>query len=310
MLASAVALCLGVLWAALDGCPAGETVRSSPPTAVLQQLVASGQAAPVGGSFDRFDIAGQAIPAPNNRNGDVAFFAGLVRSKAEEGLFIAVGDRIGKLAAVGDAIPSGEHIADFTDHPGLSLNDAGAVAFAAALAGGRATGGVFVVTNEKIEAMALSGAAAPDIPGGILTSFEGPVLDDSGNVAFLASVRRGRESSDAILLYRDGELRKLIAAGDAAPGGGIFSGLGAPAINNHGVVAFPAIVEQGPILGGLYVVEEGQARLALAAGTPAPDGGVFAKFSEQVAINDARRDRLQRSIAPRRSLGRGIRARG
>jgi hypothetical protein len=100
-------------------------------------------------------------------------------------------------------------------------------------------------------------------------------------------MRRGRGSSDAIVVHRGGELRKLVAAGDDAPGGGIFSALGAPAMNNRGVVAFPAVVEQGAVVGGLYIVEEGRIRLALGAGARARNGGVFAKFSEQVAINDA-----------------------
>ena len=263
---------------------AGESLQSAPAAMVLQRLVSSGEVAPVGGSFDRFDIAGQAIPAPSNRTGDVAFFAGLARGEAEDGLFIAIGDRISKLAAVGDVVPCGERIADFTDHPGLALNDAGTVAFVTALAGGRATAGVFVAIDGKLAPVALSGTAAAGISGGTLTSFEGPVLDVSGNVAFLASVRRGRESSDAILLYRDGELHKVIAAGDAAPGGGVFAGLGTPAMNNRGVVAFTAVVEQGSVLGGLYVVEEGRARLALPAGATPPSGGIFVKFSEQVAI--------------------------
>jgi len=265
----------------------GETAVPTAPGAVLQQLVSSRQTAPFGGSFDRFELAGQAIPAPSNRNGAVAFFASLIRSEADEGLFIAEGDHIGKIAAIGDVIPSGERIADFTERPKLALNATGAVAFVAALAGGRATGGVFIAAKGELEPAALSGGAAPDIPTGTLTSFEGPVLDDAGAVAFLASVRRGRGSADAIFEHRSGLLRKLVAAGDDAPEGGVFAGLGAPMMNNHHAIAFPAIVEQGPVLGGLYVAEEGRVRLALAAGSAAPNGGIFAKFSEQVAINDA-----------------------
>jgi hypothetical protein len=145
---------------------------------------------------------------------------------------------------------------------------------------------MFVAAGGKLQTVALAGAAAPDIAGASFTSFDWPALDDAGNLAFLATVRRGRGSSDAIFLYR-GELRRLVAAGDEAPGGGVFAGLGAPAMNNHGVVAFAAVVEQGPVLGGLFTIEEGQPRLALAAGSPAPGGGILAKFSEQVAIDDA-----------------------
>jgi hypothetical protein len=281
------ALWLGVLWAALGVRPAGETDHATHPPA-LQQIVTGGQPAPVGGSFDRFDIAGQAIPAPTNRNGDVAFFARLVRTTAEEGLFIARKERIDKIAAVGDVTPGGERIADFTDHPVLALDKAGAVAFAAALTGGRATAGVFLAARGKIEPIALSGGAAPDIAGGTLVSFERPVLDDSGSVAVLASVRRGRDISDAILLRRGTVWHKLAAVGDPAPGGGNFSGLGAPAINNVGAVAFPAVIDQGPTLGGICLAEDGETRLVLAAGSAAPNGGIFGKFSEQVAINDAR----------------------
>jgi hypothetical protein len=281
------ALWLGVLWAAHGVRQAGETVPARPPAAVLQQVVSSGRAAPIGGSFDRFEVAGQAIPAPANRNGDVAFFASLVRSKSEEGLFFAAGDRISKIAAVGDVTPTGERIADFTDHPALALNDAGSITFTTALTGGKATAGVFLATRGKVEPIMLSGTVAPDIAGGTLVSFERPLLNDSGDIAVLASVRRGRDVSDAILLRRDGRLRKLIGAGDPAPGGGNFSALGAPAMNNAGVVAFPAVIDQGPILGGLYIFADGGAGLALAAGSSAPNGGIFGKFSEQVAIDDA-----------------------
>jgi hypothetical protein len=281
---AAIVFYAGTPRAAPDVSWAGEAKDAA---AELRQLAASGQATPLGGSFDHFDLAGQAIPAPSNRNGDVAFFASLLRAKSEEGLFIRTGDEIAKLAAIGDLVPGGERIADFTDRPALALNGAGTVAFVAELAGGVATGGVFIAAHRRIEPVALSGAAAPGIPGGTLTSFDAPMLDDACNVGFRASVRRGRSSGDAIFVYRDGELRKLVAAGDEAPGGGIFSGFGAPAMNNRELVAFPAIVEQGPILGGIFVVGKGQARRMLAAGSPAPGGGIFAKFSEQLAINDA-----------------------
>ena len=48
----------------------------------------------------------------------------------------------------------------------------------------------------------------------------------------------------------------------------------------------PAIVEQGPVLGGIYLITGGETRRALAAGSAAPTGGMFAKFSEQIAIDD------------------------
>jgi hypothetical protein len=274
------------------------------PAPNLQLVAAAGQPAPVAGNFDRFDLGGQAIPAPSNRAGDVAFFAGVIRGAGREGVFLARGGRIAKIAAVGDRVPGGERIADFTERPAMALNDTGLIAFAAALTGGKATSGVFLARRGKFEAVALSGAAAPDIPGGTLTGFERPALGGHGGLAFLASVRSGRDTVDAIFRRSGGRLRKLVADGDAAPGGGVFSGLGAPAINSKGVVAFPAIIEQGPVVGGIYAVAEGEARMALAAGAATPNGGIFAKFSEQVAIDDA--GRIAFSAVVRGGPGAGV----
>jgi hypothetical protein len=281
------ALWLAVLWAAFGGRAPGADARTPRPASVLQAIVASGQASPAGGSFDRFDIDGQAIPAQTNRRGQVLFFATLLRSAAEEGLFLADGSRISKLAAVGDTVPSGERIAGFGEHPDAALNEAGAAAFAASLTGGRATNGLFLVAKGKTAAIALTGAAAPGIPGGTLAGFEQVALNDAGDVAFLATLRHGRETGEAIYIRRSGRLHKLVAAGDSAPSGGIFSSFGNPSLNNKGEVAFPAIVDQGPVLGGVFVSSGGEVRLMLAAGASAPTGGIFARFSERLAINDS-----------------------
>ena len=178
------------------------------------------------------------------------------------------------------------------------------VAFAAALTGGKATGGVFLARDGKIEPVALSGAAAPDIPGGTLTGFERPVLDGRGGVAFLASVRRGRDTVDAIFRRSGGRLVKLVAAGDAAPGGGVFSGLGAPAINTRASSRFRRSSSRGPFS---------------AASTWSPKGARGAgrrrrraqwRHLRQILGTDrdrrCRRDRLQRGAAPRRPERRGI----
>ncbi len=286
-LAPVAALWLGVLWAAYGG-RAPETATSAPAAApVLQAIAASGQPSPAGGSFDRFDIDGRAVAAATNRRGDVVFFATLLRSPADEGLFLAGGSGIAKLAAVGDAVPSGERIAGFGERPAVALNEPGAVAFAAALTGGKATSGVFVAQKEKIVAVALSGAAAPDIAGATLAQFEPPALNDVGEVAFLAATRRGREAGEAIYLQRRGQLVKLAGSGDAAPGGGIFSSFGSPSLNNKGEVAFAAIVEQGPVLGGVFMGGGNDIHLVLGVGSASPSGGIFARFSERLELNDA-----------------------
>src|SRR5438128_9499437 len=85
-----------VLWAVLVNPPpppVSETVAVPLPPA-LRLIVASGQPAPTGGSFDRFDVGAQPIVAPVNANGHVAFYASIGRAKVTEGLFLATGTRI------------------------------------------------------------------------------------------------------------------------------------------------------------------------------------------------------------------------
>src|SRR5262249_53827751 len=100
-----VGLWLGVLWASLARPPPPASDRASKPIPLaLRRVVASGQVAPTGGSFDRFDVASQPIIAPPNARGHVAFYSSIVRSKTREGIFLATGSRIVKVAAIGDAV--------------------------------------------------------------------------------------------------------------------------------------------------------------------------------------------------------------
>ena len=297
-------LWLGVLWAAFGGrAPTSVTSASKPVATALQVIVAGGEAVPGSGVLDHFDIGGQAVPAPSNRRGDVVFFATLLRSAADEGLFVATDKGVAKLAAVGDAAPSGERIAGFGERPGASLNSAGSVAFMATLTGGKSTSGVFLAQNGKIVPVALSGSVAPQVAGGTLADFEAPILNDAGDVAFLASIRRARETQEAIYVYRHKELKKIIGSGDAVPGGGAFASFGNPVINNNGDVAFAALIEQGPILAGIFVAAGREPRLLLSAGAPAPAGGVFTRFSERLDFNDAGTVALNSGIRQSATVG-------
>jgi hypothetical protein len=280
-------LWLGVLWAAFGGRAPGMAVTAPPAAAVLQAIAASGDASPIDGNFDRFDVEGRVVAAPANQRGEVVFFATLLRSKGQEGWFLSAPGRIVKLAAVGDLVPSGERIAGFGEHPAAAINASGSVVFSAQLTGGKSTSGVFLAQQGKLIALVLSGAATPDTPQGTLADFEPPVLSDTGDVAFLASIRRGRETGEAIYLWRRGQLSKLVASGDSSPGGGIFAAFGNPALNNKGAVVFGAVVDQGPILGGVFLSSGKDIQLVLAAGSPSPTGGIFGRFSEQIELNDA-----------------------
>ena len=284
----------GVLWACLSH-PTPPQITQAPPPAppALQRIVASGQPTPVGGIFDRFDVTAQPIVVPVNADGHVAFYATILRNKATEGIFVAGGGHIVKLAAVGDSLPDGGRLSEFARHPVPSLNDSGSVAFGAAITAAHAGEGVFVATDPEakaagggLRAIAIAGSDAPGLIGGTFVEFDAPALNNRDEVVFVATVRHGRELFEILYLYSNGRLRKLLAAGDPYLGGGHFDKFGLPAINNRGVVAFPVTLDHGPALGGIFVAGTRDLKMLASVGTQAPDGRMLVRFSERVAIDD------------------------
>lgn len=268
-------LTMGVLTAT-----AGEPAR-------LRQVVATGDAAPGGGVFDRFGAESMPIVAPVNARGDVVFFSTLARGGAEEGLFMWSRGRIGAVAREGDRVPGVGRLSGFGKHPAPGLGDDGTVVFAAAITGGRAVEGIFAAQSGRIRPVALSGAAAPGVASGTLAGVDAPVINARGEIAFLATVRRGRESTEVLLLSSRGRLQRIVAQGDPAPAGGTFAGFGPPAINREGAVAFGGAVEGKAVPGGIFVWKDGKLRMVLGAGEETPIGGIFAKFSERLGLSDA-----------------------
>jgi hypothetical protein len=253
----------------------------------IRRIAVTGQAAPNGGLFDRFSVESLPIVAPINGKGQVAFFASVVRGRSSEGFFLSTGTRISKLVADGDAVPGGGVFSGFGRHPLPTLNDAGELAFAATITGARAVEGVFVASPRGVRAVALAGGAAPDISSGTFANLDTPSINNRGEVAFLAIVRRGRESIEAIYLQSGGKTRKVVAQGDPAPAGGTFAGFGPPSLNGSGLIGFAAVVEGRAVPGGVFVAKAGAIKMLVGAGEDTPDGGIFAKFSERVAVNEA-----------------------
>lgn len=256
-------------------------------TPALRVVARTGDAAPGGGSFDRFGQDTLPVVAPVNAKGEVAFFARLSRGASNEGIFLQRGGRILTVAREGDRIPGVGRVSGFGKHPTPALNDAGTVVFAAAVAGGRAVEGIFAWSGGRLRVVAITGSAAPGMPLGVLAGLDAPAVNARGEVVFLASVRRGRESLDAIFVSAAGALRKVVAQGDPAPAGGAFAGFGPPTINAHGAVGFAAAVEGKTVPGGLFVANGDRVHMVVGAGEETPIGGIFAKFSERIAFNDA-----------------------
>ena len=297
--ATVAGLWAAVLWVAPSTpstTPAQSSVRvAAPPAAVrayatgtLRAVVQSGAPAPGGGRFDRFDVAAHPIAAPVNARGQVAFYATVLHGPAREGIFLADAGQVAKVAAFGDSLPGGGTLAEFGAHPLPALNNAGHVAFAAQVAGGRATEGIFLAGADGLQAIALAGDNAPGVPAGVLVGFDAPALNDNGELAFVASVRRERDLLDVLYYWNGRRLQRLVAERELLLRiGGTMDQIGDPALNNSGVVAFPAAIFKGPALGGIFVAGARPLRLLVRAGDQAPDGAMILRFSERVAIDEA-----------------------
>ena len=100
-------------------------------------------------------------------------------------------------------------------------------------------------------------------------------------------MRRGRDTLDVLYFWNGRRLQRLVAEGELLLRiGGTMDKIGEPALNNAGVVAFPAAILKGPVLGGIFVAGARNLRLLVGAGDRTPSGAMVLRFSERVAIDD------------------------
>jgi len=263
------------------------TVAGARAQSSVRAVAIAGDPAPGGGTFEHFSVEALPIVAPANTKGQVAFFATILRSTASEAFFLASPQRTVRVVAEGDPVPGGGTFSGFGRHPIPALNERGDVAFAAAIVGGRTVEGIFVRDARGLRPVVLTGRGAPGMASGTIAAIDAPALNDHGDLAFLASVRRGRETVEAVYTVIAGRLAKVVAQGDPAPAGGTFAGFGPPAINNRRRVAFAAVVEGRAVPGGVFAADGATVRMLTGAGSETPIGGIFVKFSERIALNDA-----------------------
>ncbi|MBV9017872.1 MAG: hypothetical protein JO058_19655 [Alphaproteobacteria bacterium] len=103
----------------------------------------------------------------------------------------------------------------------------------------------------------------------------------------VANVRRGRDDLDMLYFWNRRRLRQIVAGGELLLRiGGVMDKIGGAALNNAGVIAFPAIYK-GPTLGGIFVAGAENLRLLAGVGERAPSGPMILGFSERVAIHEA-----------------------
>jgi hypothetical protein len=195
-------------------------------------------------AFTRLDGSGRA--------GYAAILTGSV-----DGIFLDTAGTDTVLVAEGNAapVPPGGTLAAAISAIGFfGMNAAGDVAFRSAVTGGTSAQGVFL--RPAAGGTTLLAGSGESVFGGAetFTSFNYPVLNDAGTVAFEAVTSGGPASPSLIADTGSGRLA-LARAGDAAPGtgGGTLVDFLYPAIAADGSVAFLSHVAGASATGGLFV---------------------------------------------------------
>jgi hypothetical protein len=200
-----------------NGSPGGQGVWTDR-TGSLVRLAGNGDAAPGGGTFSTLfnDTVGI------NANDDIVFSAKLVGGTVPDGIWVARGGGIDKVAVEGDLAPSGGGATFSTgatgiDSGALGLSAAGETAFTATLSDARR--GLFSEGLGGLHAVALSGDTAPDSGGLTYLNVIHWTMNDLGQTAFLAQLSdfsRAIFAEDAL-----GVVHGIVAEGElleVAPG--------------------------------------------------------------------------------------------
>ncbi len=271
-----------------------------------------GQAVPGGGTLSPIAPAN---PATINDYGQIAFFAQVVGSTRNQGIFISDGGVLTPVAigcgggggsgnpgtGCGDPAPIGGTFSGFFGGTFFApaINNRGDVLFMADVYNGSAPRGLFLRLGASGTIVKVAAVGDPSPLGGTLTRIGPGSLNNLGEVAFIAT--NSGTGAVNILRWNGGVLTKHVAVGDAVPGGGTFAILAGeslgfsdgttipvgdlPGINDLGQVGFFSTVGGGPITRGLFVTTAGVHQTYIAAGQATPIGGTYFDFQAPL-LND------------------------
>lgn len=242
----------------------------------VRPLLRAGARAPDGGVFIEFqDGSLGPVVRPDVVGSAVAFEGRLKGEGSSSGLFVARGRRVRAVARAGERAPGGGTYAALGTPV---MAPGGAVGFLARLDGTSAGEGLFLRRGRRTTVAARIGEDAGLRIPGRLAELGQPDLGTPGLV-WQARLQTGR---DVLVLRRGRRKNALAVAGDAAPGGGTFTRLGAPTFAGQSVVFVAGLAGQQASAGVFRLrVGSGSARdaevLAL-VGQATTVGGTFLAF--------------------------------
>jgi hypothetical protein len=95
----------------------------------------------------------------------------------------------------------------------------------------------------------------------------------------------GKAVPGGIFLWKGGQLRMVLGAGDETPIGGIFAKFSERlGLSDAGAIAFHGQLKGAPVAAAIFTLEDGRPRVVARLGDPAPGGGRFSNFGLWPAV--------------------------
>jgi len=237
-----------------------------------------------------------------NNNGQTAFNALIDGGSSNSGIYRSdSGSALTAIALRGQSA-SGAGGGTFSSFNLPVLNNNGQTAFSANISGGSGRNGIYRSdSGGALTPIALQGQSATGAGTGTFTFFFDPVLNNNGQTAFQAGIAGGSSTSGIYRSNSGNTLTAIALQGQSATGagGGTFSVLGSPVLNNSGQTAFNALITGGTSSRGVYRSDSGSALTAIALqGQSAigAGGGTFSFFDSPV-LNNSGQTAFSASIA-------------
>ncbi len=209
-----------------------------------------------------------------NDNRDVLFGGSVSNDTSVGGLFLYSEGQVTVVALNGFQTPIGGIFSGLTITNLFSLNNSKDIVFSSQIDGGTSKFGIFLAKNGKITKVVAEGDPAPDGSSFKISSTPVASINNKGDILF--SALTDANPKPAVYVVSDGQLRRVVGAGDIAPEGGIFEQAFAMGkyINDNREVLFT-----GKVAGkdSIYLIslETNKITRLIADGDPSPDGAVF-----------------------------------
>src|SRR5712692_8502168 len=290
------------------------TVAERPEACDLIGLAHYGQDVPGGGTLGSIAFADGATISSTGR---IAFVSRIDGTERNQGIFSAGEDGLLPIvigcgggggsgdpgSGCGDPSPIGGTFSGVfpgTPPSAPPINNIGDILFLSDIDRGDSPRGLFLYQADTGDIRKVV-AVGDDSPlGGTFSSIGPGSLNNSRQVVFLALT--GLSTDGNLFLWDDGVISKVAAAGDPAPGGGFFWGIGTErlgyrdgttmptgplgAINDVGQISFRGYVTGGESLGGIFLSDGTTHQWYVRVGDPTPMGGTYADFAA-ASLNNA-----------------------